>query len=354
MPKFSIIIPVYNVEAYLVECLDSVFCQTFTDWECIIVNDGSTDHSYDIARDYIESHKLPITNHQSPIVLLSQQNAGVAAARNFGVAHSSGDYICFLDADDWWAPLYLERMAELIGRYPDAGLYSCRYWYVKNGRNEDRIRNLVFLDSDAAQPQYGLIDYSLSYYRGAAMPVCTDCALMRRSLFDEMGGFPLGIRLGEDFLLWAKIALQYPVAYYNVPLAYYLNDIPVSLRATRRLHAPERTMYAHLDELDAFASVQNRTSWLLLKDKLRLSGLRGYWLDKRYHDYAVQELQKVDLSRQPSSVVRWFRTPLWQLRLLWWRWRECLVHLRHRVLYPFSYYFSSFAFFASRAWRAAV
>ena len=87
--------------------------------------------------------------------------------------------------------------------------------------------------------------YAKAYYESDAMPVWTGAAIIPRKVYDKMGGFPLGIKLGEDFLLWSKIALRYPVTFLNEPLAYYNNDLPVNLRATRNLHHPNNHMLFH-------------------------------------------------------------------------------------------------------------
>ena len=95
----------------------------------------------------------------------------------------------------------------------------------------------------------GYINYPKAYYESNAMPVWTGAAMLPRKIYEEMGGFPLGIKLGEDFLLWSKIALQYPVAFLNELLAWYNNDVPATLRATRNLHEPEYHMLFRLDEV---------------------------------------------------------------------------------------------------------
>ena len=255
--KFSVIIPLYNKAPYIRKALESVFAQTSTDYELIIVDDGSTDGSFTIAKQFIDE-RLKIKGSEdevkgkensgaetngyklSPInyKLIRQANSGVSAARNNGVAQAKGDYIAFLDADDWWEPTYLERMAQLIEDYPEAGLYACNYVYYKPGKTH------VALNIPT-----GYINYPKAYYEGGAMPVWTGAAIMPRAVFDEMGGFPLGIKLGEDFLLWAKTALHFPVAFLNEPLAWYNNDVPVNLRATRNLHASEHHMLFRLELL---------------------------------------------------------------------------------------------------------
>lgn len=103
----SVIIPVFNVERYIKWCLMSFENQLYTDFELILVNDGSTDNSYQIIREYIKSSKLRIN-------LLNQQNSGVSAARNNGIRNAQGKYICFVDSDDMVAPSYLKDMVETL------------------------------------------------------------------------------------------------------------------------------------------------------------------------------------------------------------------------------------------------
>ena len=346
--KFSVIIPLYNKAPYIRKALESVLAQTYTDYELIIVDDGSTDGSAEIAEAFLHEARVTKNNEadlsspprliaSSPYRLLKQKNAGVSAARNNGFSVSSAEYIAFLDADDWWEPTYLERMAQLIEDYPDAGLYACNYVYYKPGKTHVALKNI----------ETGYFNYPKAYYEGNAMPVWTGAAMIPRQVYDEMGGFPTGIRLGEDFLLWSKIALRYPVAFMNEPLAYYNNDVPVNLRATRNLHAPEHHMLFRLElafgdevkgegdeakgerleakgmenskaddpasRLSPFASRLNE-DWQALLDKLRVNGLLEYWLDKRYHDLAADKLKKVDWSKQSDSVKQMYMAPIWLLK----------------------------------------
>ena len=328
--KFSIIIPLYNKAPYVRKALESVFAQTYTDFELIIVDDGSTDDSACIVqqfiderlkvkgeRDEVKGYRLKVKGEEdseaetnasnlSPITyklsvrLITQSNAGVSAARNSGVATSSGDYIAFLDADDWWEPTYLEKMAQLIKDYPNAGLYASNYVYYKPGKTRVAVNNI----------ETGYFNYPKAYYEGSAMPIWTGAAMIPRKVFEEMGGFPLGIKLGEDFLLWSKIAMQYKVAFLNEALAWYNNDIPATLRATRNLYAPEYHMLFRLDLVGERLEAKGE-DWKMLIDKLRVIGLLDYWLDKRYHSLSAEELNKVDWSKQPASAIRIYKTPIW-------------------------------------------
>lgn len=330
--KFSVIIPLYNKAPYIRKALESVFAQTYTDYELIVVDDGSTDDSARIAEEYIlevkgaeNSGAETTASRLSPLAfrLIRQANSGVSAARNNGVAQASGDYITFLDADDWWEPTYLERMAQLIEDYPEAGLYACNYVYYKPGKTH------VALNIPT-----GYINYPKAYYESGAMPVTSITAIMPRTVFDDMEGFPLGIKLGEDFLLWAKTAMHYPVAFLNEPLAYYNNDVPVALRATRNLHHPNNHMLFRMDGIASSLSplASNlKSDWQALLDKLRVNGLLEYWMSKEYHDIAAQELAKVDWSKQPDSVKRMYKTPIWILKakrqvMKWGSWcKQALV-----------------------------
>lgn len=300
MLRFSVIVPLYNKADYVRKTLESVIAQTYKDLECIVVDDGSTDNSMEVVRGLkIEDRRLKI---------LTQGNSGVAVARNNGVAVSKGEYVCFLDADDWWEPNFLEELDRLIREYPDAGLYATNYVYYKPGKTHV-----------ALHLERGYMNYPEAYLHSKQMPVTSITTCMQRRVFDEMGGFPVGIKLGEDFLLWAKTALHYNVAYCEKPLAYYNNDIPASMRATRNLHAPKYHMLFHLDSLEEETSnlspvTGNPSEWKALLDKLRVHGLLDYWLDERYHAAAAVELQKVDWSKQPQKVIHLYKTPIWLLK----------------------------------------
>ena len=332
--KFSVIIPLYNKAPYVRKALESVFAQTYTDYELIVVDDGSTDGSFTIAKQFIderlevkgaENSKAEINAYNlSPInyKLIRQANSGVSAARNNGVAASQGDYVAFLDADDWWEPIYIERMAQLINEYPGAGLYACNYYYHKDGIN------IIKVDIPT-----GYFNYPTEYFKNFAMPVWTGATMIPRKVYDEMGGFPLGIKLGEDFLLWAKIALQYKLAFLNEPLAYYNNTLPPNYRATYHLHKPEEHMLFRLElafgdegmrrlgerreakgteirEVNIPAS-NLKSDWKSLLDMLRLLGLHSYWLSDEYHEMAQREIDKVDMSQQYDFLLKLYRTPRW-------------------------------------------
>lgn len=307
MPKVSIIIPLYNKAPYIRKALDSVCAQTYQDWECIIMDDGSTDGSAELAEQIVADLS------DSRFCIFRQANAGVSAARNNAVLKGSGKYLCFLDADDWWESSFLEEMVRFTERVPEAGLWASNYIYYKPGKTRFGVTNLAYIDHAK-----GIINYPRSYYQGTGMPIWTGAVLMHRSVFDEFGGFPLGVRLGEDFLLWARVALRYPVAFFDKPLAYYNNDVPSSLRLTKNLQVPRNNMLFCMNDLsETYTSFEEplRTDWSRLLDKLRISGLLDYWMDSRYHNCADNELQKVNWAQFPASARKPYQMPIWQLKM---------------------------------------
>ena len=331
--KFSVIIPLYNKAPYVRKALESVLAQTYTDYELIVVDDGSTDDSCAIADEFVREAMGnglwaidEETNRQSLIsnrlMLLKQQNAGVSAARNNGVAQAHGDYIAFLDADDWWEPTYLERMAQLIEDYPEAGLYACNYYYHKDGTN------IIKVDIPT-----GYFNYPKEYFNNFAMPVWTGATMMHRRVYDDMEGFPLGIKLGEDFLLWAKVAMNYKVAFLNEPLAYYNNTLPPNHRATYKLHNPNDHMLFRLDILGNKAMQllsEENNDWRHLIDMLRLHGLYNYWLSDEYHEIAQKELDKVCWKDQHDFLIKMYDKPRWYLQM-----KQRLVRIVSRLKHKF-------------------
>ena len=288
---FSVIIPLFNKAPYIKKALDSVLEQSFRDFELIVVDDGSTDDSYDIAKDTLDGFK---GRHQ----LVYQDNAGVSTARNNGVASAHGDYLCFLDADDWWAPNYLERMAWLIKEYPEAGIYGTNYYYVKNGRQKICITNA----------ETGIINFCKVYSEGMAMPLTSITVSLRPRVFEEFGGFKPNLKLGEDFDLWISISLKYKVAFLNEPLAYYNQDSASEWRGTRQMQEPRFHMLWNLQHLEE--EEKRNPDYKALIDNLRTYGLLPYYISNHYRDSARQELSKVNWSNQPKKMRLLYKIPV--------------------------------------------
>lgn len=335
-PKVSIIVPLYNKAPYVTKALESIASQTYTDWECIIVNDGSTDNSLEIVASWLALNPSIISADSSKcnsikqvpcpsIRLVHQENAGVSAARNHGISLSTGEYVCFLDADDWWTPTFLQEMVKLAEEYPEAGLYASNYIYYKPGKTRVGVKDSVIEDcrlkiedSDTAY-----INYPNAYYENGGQVVWTGAVVINRlkiedCRFENGDYFPRHIQLGEDFLLWARIAMKFPVAFLNKPLAYYNNDVPAKLRLTQNLHKPETHMLWHMDRIEEEGlRTEEGADWKRLLDWLRVSGLMAYWMSDKYHDAAAMELEKVD-----GDLPKEYMQPIWYLRF-----KQCVLRM---------------------------
>lgn len=298
--KFSVIIPLYNKAPYVAKAIESVLGQTFSDFELVVMDDGSKDDSYAVANKAIEGC--------GNCHLYKQQNAGVSVARNNAVALSQGEYLCFLDADDWWAPSFLEEMSKLINDFPDAGIYGTNYTIVNETKHKTRVAD-VGVDAGFDK---GYINYCQVYAKTLAMPLWTGAVCMPRKVFDEMEGFPQGVKLGEDFMLWIRVALKYKVAFLNKPLSYYNQDVEAVNRGVGRLHEPESHMLWNLDFLSDYE--KTNPDYKQLIDNLRTYGLLPYLLSKDYHDAAENELAKVDWDKQSDKMRKQYKRSLFSLR----------------------------------------
>ena len=213
MVKISVVIPVFNKGFILNETLNSVLQQTFTNFEIIIINDGSTDNSLEVLSKFNDLR----------IHVYSQENKGAAAARNLGIEKSSGEFIAFLDADDYWFPNHLEELIKLEKQYPNCGCYCSRY-QIKNTKNS--ILNPTF--KNISSEFVGIVEnYFASNY-----PFKINITLNQmipKKIVTEMGGFTEGVTNGQDLELWTKIGIQHPVALNNCVTAIYNNYLPNTL-----------------------------------------------------------------------------------------------------------------------------
>ena len=309
MPLFCVIIPLYNKAPYVAKTIDSVLGQTFTDYELMVIDNGSTDGSGDIIKRYSDP-RLRIHH--------IEENIGVSNARNKGVTLTSAPYITFLDADDWWEPNFLEKMGQLIDRHPNAGIYGTGYYIVKNGRK--RVAP-IGVDKDFGE---GEINYCQVYARTLCMPLTSISVCMPRTIFEKNGGFPPNISMGEDFLLWIHVALNHPVILLNSPLCNYNQDVNPTYRATRHFAPPKEHMLWNLNDLKDLET--NNNDYKELIDSIRTYSLMPYLLNRHFHADARKDLAKVDWGKQTPKKRRLYHSPIAYLLL-----RSRMQHLASHI-----------------------
>lgn len=206
MPYFSIVIPVYNKENFVVKTIESVFDQTFTDYEIIIINDGSTDQS--------EAKISAIKDNR--IKYYSKKNEGVALARNFGIEKATADYICFLDADDYWYPAFLEMMHRFTSELPEQKVFAAAI--------EIETKNKTIPAYYSITPTS---DFEIVNFFNASQKECvlwTSSVCIHKSVFEKVGDFDTKIKHGEDTELWIRIGLQFPIVFIRKILTRYVYD----------------------------------------------------------------------------------------------------------------------------------
>lgn len=206
-PLVSVVLIFLNEERYLEEAVQSVLDQQLTDWELILVDDGSTDRSTLMARD-LAAHDDRIRFVDHP----GHENRGMSASRNLGVVHASAPYIAFLDADDVWMPDKLAEQVDLLESMPDVAMVvgAIEYWYSWDpaATKADRVMLTGGLaDRRLDPPDAALALYPLGPAAGAGVT-----GLVRRTAFDAAGGFEEPFRgLYEDQAFLLKIFLRHPI-----------------------------------------------------------------------------------------------------------------------------------------------
>jgi hypothetical protein len=199
--------PLYNKESTIFRSLCSIVNQNDLPDEVIIVNDGSTDRGVEKLQQF----------EQLNIKLITQDNRGVSAARNRGIAEAGCDYVAFLDADDEWLPDYLSTIKSLIHHYPEAIGYGTSYLLkYDDGRTKNiRLDRIRFLD------KAGILDNYFEVSNHSDPPIWTSAVCIKKKSLLEINGFPVGVKAGEDLLTWARLALEGDFAYSVTPLASY-------------------------------------------------------------------------------------------------------------------------------------
>ena len=285
----SIIVPFYNARHTLQRCVQSIFSQrvftmpsgnTFDLW---LVDDGSEDGSLEVT----EALNPP---EQLTVHYLRLAHQGESVARNRGVEQAKGDWVTFLDADDYWHPDYLLNMLQMPTLFPEAALYSCKYKVVNEGRFLERVRNIAWLGKRKQINgfQCGYINYLRSYAEGAGTPICNDCVLVKREVYLALGGFDERLTMCADFLLYAQVALLYKVAYLDCSLAYYDQDSNTQ-QVSKQLHAPERHAVFHTEILEKHFPNEDLLRAL---HRFRTVNLRAYFHAPQYRKRAWQEMRK--------------------------------------------------------------
>ncbi|MBW1733937.1 MAG: glycosyltransferase family 2 protein [Deltaproteobacteria bacterium] len=212
MPAVSVIIPVFNRPQKVMRAISSVLFQTFTDYEVVVVNDGSTDGTGDALRRF--GDKVRLLTHSS--------NLGVSAARNTGIRSSHAPLVAFLDSDDYWLPDKLSVQTRFFMGNPQALICQTDEFWIRNGRRVNPKKRHAKPSGDVFEPSLRLCLISPS------------AVMLRRTLLDEVGLFDEDLPACEDYDLWLRIACRYPVYLIGEDLVVKEGGHPDQLSARYR------------------------------------------------------------------------------------------------------------------------
>ncbi|MGQ1787901.1 glycosyltransferase family 2 protein [Saccharicrinis sp. GN24d3] len=266
---FSVVIPLFNKEKDIADTIQSVLDQSYRNFEIVVVNDGSTDKGFDIVKAIRDSR----------IKLFETENGGAAAARNYGVENSKGEYIAFLDADDYWYPHHLDNHRSLIEKFPEGKWYATAYEILHNKRLTLPMKSPIMDKGNNWQGE--VINFFSS-----SMNDClawTSAVCMRKDFFIELNGFNLNYDTGQDVDLWIRAALSSALYYSNKISARY------KLTASNRLTNKPTKLKRHM-EVNSFVGIEKenlplrryldliRFSYAI---KFKMAGLKDLYLKYR-------------------------------------------------------------------------
>lgn len=244
----SIIIPLYNKANFITAAIQSVLNQSHQNFEVIVVNDGSTDDGALRVRAI----------HDHRIKLVQQANSGVSCARNLGIELAKGDLVCFLDADDWFLPMYLETIVSMAQRYPEIAFFATNNKCVSN-QNQ---KGMSWDPGDTRSVE--IVDDLFHRWRSEKLFNPSSAAVRRTYLTQFKPYFPPGEQYAEDQDLWFRLVEKSPLAYCPAQLVGYRTDVEGSLCAIHSL-PPFSPAYRRLEQ---------RALARKLPDNLRYSALR--------------------------------------------------------------------------------
>lgn len=205
LPTISLVVPIYNVEKYLRKCLDSLLAQTFSDIEIILVNDGSSDNSLGICEEYLQK--------DTRITLINKKNGGLSDARNVGLKIAKGDYIGFVDSDDWVEPNMYEVLYKLSIK-ENADISTCLLRVHSKDKKHVQYSPYVFKVFDSKNAIHSL-------YKGELSGFAAYNKLYRRSLFENIQ-FPIGRVYEDAAIMYILYNTANKIAFTNKPLYNYL------------------------------------------------------------------------------------------------------------------------------------
>lgn len=301
--SISVVIPLYNKEQSIVETLNSVKAQTFSDYEVIIVNDGSSDTSAKIVEEWIKN-----TDGIS-IRLINKNNGGVCSARNRGIKEAKGDYVAFLDGDDLWDKDYLLEQSKMIADFPNCDIWGINFAKIDSKGNEET-------DSTGLPSGFrGIISDYFSMSNRISDLCSSSSVVIRKSVCDVVGLFDERVKFAEDNDMWWRIIAYSQLAFYDKVMAYYRQDAENRAMLTYhdlRYYLP---FYADKFQNDIFRRNETFYSWINRWCAIKIKHI--YFGDANQRENAKIAIKRLDMNVLPHKYKYLFGLPFPLAKLMY-------------------------------------
>ena len=304
----SVVIPLYNKEKSIASTLESVLAQTYADYEIIVVDDGSTDKSLNVVQDYIRrvnSEELIVNS----IRVIHKENGGVCSARNRGIEEAKGEYIALLDGDDQWDKEYLAEQVKMIRDFPEAVMWGINFAELNDGK---LIRKL-----ETALPEgyRGCVENYFQMPKRISDLFCSSSVVIRREVFDKVGMFDERIKYAEDSDMWFRIIANYPVAFYDRYMVWYLYD--AENRAMNRTRLLKYWLPYFVEKYKDPLFKQNTVfyRWVMRWAGVRIKQI--YFNDLSQYEDAKVAARKLDYTQLPFKYRFELLTPYWMGKIVY-------------------------------------
>lgn len=288
--KITVVIPLYNKEKSISKTLESVFAQSFADYEVVIVDDGSTDGSASVVSRMLAEKRV-----DERFLLIQKPNGGVCSARNRGISEAKYDYVAFLDADDAWEKEYLAEQVRMINDFPDAAMWGTNFAETRNGvRVHDYVTGLPHGFRGYLEKYFDLLGRQSDLYHSSAV-------VIRKSVFDRVGVFDERLRYSEDNDMWFRIIATHQVAFYDNYLVHYQLDAE-----NRALNRKVLLKYDQPFVVDKYRLPIYKNNIVFYRWINRYSAqwiAAYYFLDPKQIDVAKVAMKKLDYSVIPFRYL---------------------------------------------------
>lgn len=296
----SVVIPLYNKQNAITATLQSVLTQTYTNFEVIVVDDGSTDDSANVAEAVLR--ECTVYGVECKGKVIRKANGGVCSARNRGIHEAKYDYIALLDGDDLWDEHYLEEQVKLIQDFPEAKMWGVNYADIYNGK-------IIPYQQGVADDFRGYVQNYFGTKHGDLF--WTSAVVIDKSVFSIVGFFDERIAYSEDMDMWYRIILKEKVAYHNKVLTFYNKDAENRAEGDLTVHFDiYKCLDYYIDKyVPYFAENKNFSRFINLYVVWNILGKNYYWgndYDRRATDKIVSYL---DFSILPWKYYVIFKSP---------------------------------------------